>query len=346
MSTIRKFVVSAANVWGYAENGDLMFEGKTLLDTSLEASLNANDIRAGRGNALVYTYYSTAELNVQISDAQWNLDLLAQNVGSDILTGNNVFFEETVTLGADGAGTVTKTPLALFGAAVLGWITLASGVVEKVTFTGSNFSCAGAEGDVVTARYYMLDSASRSIVVKSDMVPAISYLVMEAQLCSSDVATNVIGKIEIRIPRASMQGNFSISMTPDGVASTPLSVRALSSTQTINGVATQTYAIITESITSSHWYDNVVALAIVGGNQALATTLGTKTLEVRAVPTTGAPFRPPYADIDFVSGTVGVATIGANTGTVQGVSAGTTLITATIHDKTSVEVQCTITVPS
>lgn len=341
----RKFVVSAADVRGYAENGDLMFEGKTLLDSSIETSLSNTDVRAGRGNKLIYIFYHSAEMTVQVNDAQWNLDLLAQNVGSSILTGNNIFVEETVTLGALGAGTVTGTPLALFGTTLYGWATLSTGVVEKVTFTGSDFTCAGAEGTVATVRYYKLDSASRSIAIRSDMVPSIAYLVMEAQLCSSDVATNVIGKVEIRIPKASMQGSFSISLAPDSVASTPLSVRALSSDQTIDGATVPVYAVITEVITGAHWYDDVVALAIVGGNQALATTLGTKTLEVRAIPTTGAAFRPPYADLDFTSATGAVATVGAHTGIVQGVTAGTSLITVLIHDKNTVECQATITVP-
>jgi hypothetical protein len=345
---MKKFIVSAADVTAYSNTGDIMFIGKTLLDSSIETSLSNTDVRAGRGNPLIYVFYHSSEMTVQVSDAQWNLDLLSKNVGSDVVTGNNVFTEEQVTLGAAGAGTVVGTPIAnaAFGSSVFGWVTLKDGeTVEKVTFSTKDFTATGgAEGDVVTVRYYALDSASRSLTVRSDMVPSIAYLVMEAQLCSSDVATNVIGKVQITIPKASFQGSFTISMTPDSVASTPLSVRAFRSDMLVNGVMTPVMATITEIITSSHWYDSVTSLSIVGGDQALATRTGTKTLDIRAIPLTGAAFKPPYADLDFVSGTVGTATISA-AGLLQGVGAGTTLVNVKIHDKPAVDVSATITVP-
>lgn len=353
MATIRKFVVSSANVYGHAENGDILFVGKTLLDSSLEASLSSTDVRAGRGNALQYTFYHSAELTVQVSDAQWNLDLLARNVGSEILVGDNVFFEESVTLGAAGAGTVTKTPVALFGTNKYGWITLVDGTIEKVTFSGSGFSCSGSENDVVVARYYVADAAARSMVVRSDMVPAIAYLVMEAQLCSSDVATNVIGKVEIRIPRASFQGSFSLSMTPDGVASTPLSVRALESIENVDGVPTKTYAIITEQITAATWQSNVTALAITGGDFTLASTTGTRQLQVRAITSSGSVFTPPYADLTFASSDATKATVGDGdpdpAGLVRGVAQGTTTVKVTITSTASgsnpIDATCVVTVP-
>jgi hypothetical protein len=254
---------------------------------------------------------------------------------------------QLVTLGAAGAGTVVGTPIAnaAFGSSVFGWITLKDGeTVEKVTFSTKDFSCAGAEGDVVTARYYALDSASRSLTIRADMVPSIAYLVMEAQLCSSDVATNVIGKVQIIVPKASFTGAFTISMTPDSVASTPLSVRAFRTDMLVNGVMTPVLATITEIVTNSHWYDQVVGLSVVNGDQALATRTGTKTLDIRAIPLTGAAFKPPYADLDFVSGTVGTATVSA-AGLVQGVGAGTTLINIKIHDKVAIDTSVTITVP-
>jgi hypothetical protein len=345
---MKKFIVSAADITAYSNTGDIMFIGRTLLDSSIETSLSNTDVRAGRGNPIIYVAYHSPEMTIQVSDAQWNLDLLSKNVGSDVVTGNNVFTEEQVTLGAAGAGTVVGTPIAnaAFGSSIFGWVTLKDGeTVEKVTFSTKDFTCVGgAEGDVVTVRFYNLDSASRSLTIRADMVPSIAYLVMEAQLCSSDVATNVIGKVQIIVPKASFTGAFSISMTPDSVASTPLSVRAFRSDMLVNGVMTPVMATITEIITTANWYDNVIALSIVGGDQALATRTGTKTLDIRAIPTTGAAFRPPYSGLDFVSGTVGTATISA-AGLLQGVGAGTTLVNVKIHDKPAVDVSATITVP-
>lgn len=347
---MKKFVVSVADVYGYdVDNGDLLFVGKTLLDTSIETSLSNTDVRGGRGNPLLYRFYHTPAMELTISDAQWNLDLLAKNVGSAITTGNNVFTEEAVTLGADGAGTVVGTPLTAFDG-LYGWVTLVDGeTVEKVTFTGKDFDCAGAENDVVTVRYYAADSASRSLLVKGDMVPSIVRLVLEAQLCSTEASTNVIGKVQIEIPRASMTGSFSIALAPDSVSSTPLSATALVDEQSIGGVITPVMAKITEVITGAHWYTDCTALAIIGGDFTLASRTATRLLPVRAITSTGQVFTPPYADLTFTSSDALKATIGDGDpdphGLVTGVAAGPSTLRVAITAKNTIDTTCVVTVP-
>jgi hypothetical protein len=344
---MKKFIVSAADVTAYSDTGDIMFIGKTLLDSSIETSLSNTDVRAGRGNPLIYVAYHSPEMNIQVSDAQWNLDLLSKNVGSEVLTGNNVFTEELVTLAAAGAGTVVGTPLtnAAFGSSVFGWVTLKDGeTVEKVTFAVKNFSCSGAEGDVVSVKYYALNAASRSLTIRSDMVPSIAYLVMEAQLCSSDVATNVIGKVQIVVPKASMTGAFSIAMTPDSVASTPLSVRAFRSDMLINGVMTPVMATITEIIANAVWSDNLRALAIENGDFALSAGTPTKQLTVWAIPVSGAAFRVPVmSDLTYTSSTPAAATVSAG-GLVTRVAAGSSTIKVAVTAKPAVNVEVIATV--
>jgi hypothetical protein len=110
---MKKFLTSVADIFGYDDStGALLFVGKTLLDSSIETSLGNSDVRGGRGNQLQYVYYHSADMNITISDAQWNLDFLAVTLGSSVSTGNNVFIEETKTLTANSA-TVDHTPLAL-----------------------------------------------------------------------------------------------------------------------------------------------------------------------------------------------------------------------------------------
>jgi len=213
----KKFLVSVADVYGYDSSENLLFIGKTLLDSSIETSLNATDVRAGRGAALQYVYYNSPDMNITITESQFNLDFIAANLGSSIVTGNNVYTEETVTLVAN-AGSVTGTPLSPTGGAVIyGWVTRPNGVVEKVTFTGSAYTAAGAGAtDTVCVRYYAVDSASRSVTLNANVIPTIVRLVLEAQLASSDENTNIIGSVQIIVPRATLTGAFSISLTPDG----------------------------------------------------------------------------------------------------------------------------------
>lgn len=340
---MKKFLVGVADVRGYDENDNLIFTGKTLLDSSVETALANTDVRAGRGNALQYIYYHSADMKVVINDAQFSLEYLALNIGSSITTGENIYEEENVTLSAGGAGTVTYTPLKIQGTTAYGWVTLIDGTVQRVTFTGSNFTCSGTSGDVVCVRYYALNSAARSITVQANMLPAIIRLVMETQLASSESSTNVIGRVQIIVPRGSLQGAFTLAMKPDGVSSTPLSIRALASVDlSVEGCTTNSiYAKIIEIVDAANWYDNVYALAIVGGDITIP-ALGTKQLYLRAIPTSGAAFTPPAADITWSSDTPAKATV-SSTGLVTNVATGTATIKATITAKTSVDANIIVT---
>lgn len=341
---MKKFLVSTADVYGYDGDQNLVITGKTLLDSSIETTLGNTDVRAGRGNQLQYVYYHTAEMNINISDAQWNLDFLANQVGQSIATGANIYTEENVTLGVAGAGVVLGTPLAVSGTTIYGWVTQEDGTVTRVTFTGSNFTLAGgAQNEVVCVRYYALNSAVRSLTIPSNFVPSILRLVLVAQLASSDSSTNIIGEVQIEVAKATLNGAFTISLTPDGVASTPLVARALAANAAWAGCsADPTYAKINEVIYNTNWYDNVIALSIEGGDFALVDP-ATKQLVVRAIPQSGSAFIPPVADLTFSSATVGTATINS-AGLVTTVAAGTSLLKASITAKPAIDANVVVTV--
>jgi len=146
-----------------------------------------------------------------------------------------------------------------------GWVSQLDGTIERVTFTASTFaSSTGTSGDIVCVRYYALDAASRSVTIPANAIPKIVRLVMSAQLNSSDVATNKIGEVQIIVPKFSLSGAFTLSMTSDGVSQTPLSGMAYSFVDTETAACTSkpVYAKVIEIIDNANWYDGVIALAI------------------------------------------------------------------------------------
>jgi hypothetical protein len=340
---MRKFLTSVANAYGYDDStGALLFIGKTLLDSSIDTTLANTDVRGGRGAQLQYVYYHTAAMNITITDAQWNLDFLSSIVGSSIDTGANIFTEETITLGSNGGGTVLGTPLAVSGATIYGWVTQVDGTVDKVTFTSKTFATSsGTSGDSVCVRYYALDSAARSITINANIIPSIVHLVLEAQLNSSDSVTNQIGVVQIDVPKATLTGAFSIKMTMDGVASTPLSARALANIDNTSAGCSDIpfYATIKEIISAANWWDDVIAIGVEGGDFALGVGNSPLTLHVWAVPSNGTPFLTPLADsgMTFVSSDTGVATVNVNSGVVTRVGGGSVIIHAYVTHKTSLD---------
>ncbi len=349
MTQTKKFLTSVADVYGYDQSDNLLFTSKTLLNSAMEVTLGSSEVRGGRGNQLLFTYYHTGAMSITLEETQFNLAFLGATVGSDVVTGNNIYTEETITLGASGGGTVLGTPLAIQGTALYGWVTQLNGTIERVTFSGSTFaSSTGTSGDEVCVRYYALDAASQSVTIPANAIPKIVRLVMQAQLNSSDVASNKIGTVQLIIPKFSLSGAFTLSLASDGVSNTPLSGMAYSFVDTESAACTNepVYAKIIEIIDNANWYDGVTALAIDGGDFTLASTLATKQLIVYAVRPGYAPFIPPVADLTFSSSDGSKATVGTNTGLVQGVAAGQTIINVAITANTGVDAEANCTVPS
>ena len=342
---MKKFLVSTADVYGYDSNDNLLFVGKTLLDSSIETTLSNTDVRAGKGNQLQYIYYHTAEMNITINEAQFSLEFLALNTGSSIETGADIWTEESVAV-TNGAGVVTKgTPLAIQTQTIYGWVTKEDGTVERVVFEGANFTLSdGSYNGTVCVRYYTNDAAARKVTVYADMLPSTIRLVMVGTLASSDSTTNQIGTVQIEVPRASMTGAFTLSMTPDAVAQTPLSVRALASTKTAGGCGGNRpiYATITEKVNGAKWYDNVIALAIKGGDFDLKSG-DSKTLQVYAIKNDGsAAFLAPVGGLTFVSSETSKATVEG--GIVSGVAPGSSTIKATITEVPEIDANVVVTV--
>lgn len=343
----RKYVVSVAEVFGYDANDTLLLTGKTLLDSSITVSVSEVEVRAGKGNPLIYRYFHSGKFEIALTDAQFNLNFLGNAVGSTVTTGANVWTSENVVLGANGTGTVSGTPLATSSGNLYGWVKSSTGVDERVTFTGSNFDSAGTEGDTVCVTYFALNAAARSITIPANILPDTLRLVLRADLCSGDIAgSNKIGEVQIEVPKAQLSGGFTLQMKADGVANTPLSAMALADEDLTDLACSSSsvFAKVTEILTSANWYDNLVGISVQNGNQGITSATSPKTLVVYGVKNNGdAPFIIPNSELSFTSGTTGVVTAGLHTGIITYAGNGTSLITVVVDDANTIETQITIT---
>ena len=352
--TTNYFVKGVGDGYLYDSNDNLVAYSKILMNSGFDVSTSNTDVRGGKGNQLQYIYFHLSDMTVTLDDVQFNLDFLANTVGSTLETGANVYTEENVTLGAGGTGTVTGTPLAIQGTALYGWVTH-NGVdaVERVTFTGSDFtSSVGSENDVVCVRYYHTDAAAKQLTIYSNIIPNKLRLVVDADLGQKEGASqSVVGKVEVIVPSLQLSGAFSLAMAPDQVANTSITGRATASSVTAGGCTTSdVYAYVTRIIDSANWYDDVVALAVVGGDITLATTTGTRQLVLRALYSNAnmAPYQltsSDFSDLTMSSDAVGTATVDA-AGLITGVAAGTTDIRITITTDTSIDASVQVTVPA
>lgn len=348
----RQFLAGAATV-DMLVGDQLIATATTLLDSSITVGSTAEEVRGGPGAKLLGKYYHTSTFDINLTDVLFKLEYFAFQTGSAIQQIADVFTSEQVTLGAGGSGTITGTPAVYQSYGTIGWAAKpGSDAYQKITFTEKAFTVAGAkEGDIYCVKYISTDNAARQITISSSFIPSEVTLVMTANLYraggrgENDVNnSSKIGIVQVLVPRFQFNGSMELSMTSTGVANSPIAGSALDnpSADCSDGGY---YAIITEQLSGSSWYDNVFALAIEDSDIELATTTGTATLSVYALPLNGAAFKPPYEDLTFTSATNGTATV-TQEGVVTGVAQGSTTVTVSIKNKAGVEAIANITVPA
>lgn len=348
----RQFLAGAATV-DMLVGDQLIATATTLLDSSITVGSTAEEVRGGPGAKLLGKYYHTSTFDINLTDVLFKLEYFAFQTGSAIQQIADVFTSEQVTLGAGGSGTITGTPAVYQSYGTIGWAAKpGSDAYQKITFTEKAFTVAGAkEGDIYCVKYISTDNAARQITISSSFIPSEVTLVMTANLYraggrgENDVNnSSKIGIVQVLVPRFQFNGSMELSMTSTGVANSPIAGSALDnpSADCSDGGY---YAIITEQLSGSSWYDNVFALAIEDSDIELATTTGTATLSVYALPLNGAAFKPPYEDLTFTSAANGTAAV-TQEGVVTGVAQGSTTVTVSIKNKAGVEAIANITVPA
>lgn len=348
----RQFLAGAATV-DMLVGDQLIATATTLLDSSITVGSTAEEVRGGPGAKLLGKYYHTSTFDINLTDVLFKLEYFAFQTGSAIQQIADVFTSEQVTLGDGGSGTITGTPAVYQSYGTIGWAAKpGSDAYQKITFTEKAFTVAGAkEGDIYCVKYIGTDNAARQITISSSFIPSEVTLVMTANLYraggrgENDVNnSSKIGVVQVLVPRFQFNGSMELSMTSTGVANSPIAGSALDnpSADCSDGGY---YAIITEQLSGSSWYDNVFALAIEDSDIELATTTGTATLSVYALPLNGAAFKPPYEDLTFTSAANGTATV-TQEGVVTGVAQGSTTVTVSIKNKAGVEAIANITVPA
>jgi hypothetical protein len=337
MAYDKLFLVGAADVRIYedAQKSSLVAVGKSMVNTSITTSVSENEIRGGRTNALQYAFKHSQNAEVTITNTQWSPVLLSKTLGATLTMGFDIRKEESLTV-STGTVTVTNTPVGSEGGSARGWYTY-DGVSYSGIFSGKVLTVDGAvpNASVICVSYYYTDSSVTTLTVPANFIPKIVYVEMEANLATSEAgAGGIVGTAIITIPALQLDGAVTLNMTSDGYSETPLSGKALAYTPVSgqgNACATSdVYFYISQYIFNSNWYDGLTNIAIVGGESELEIDDAIQ-LSVWGFNQYGSFQVPDYTDITFESSSEAVATVSA-TGVVTALTAGTTIITATVTD--------------
>lgn len=320
----------------------LIFQGenligvaKTLTNSGMNFAITAEEIRGGQGNALLSRYFHDSSWTVTLEDAMFDLNYFALTLGADVTMGGLSVKEEQLTA-ASGSVTVSETPVA-FDGTMIGWYKKPTDADWQIgTLSGKTMTISGATaGDVYCVKYFWNNENAKSIVVKSQYVPATVHLVIMTDLYSGKVGTQSdatkYGRLIVDIPQFQFSGNQDLALSASSAATMSLEGMALA---VLDGATCEEdgyYGTMTEEINGAQWQDDAIALAVVNSDIDLSVS-GTKTevLDVRVVFGGGiASQKKDNSNFTFTSETEEYATVESD-GTVTAVAAGTATIEVTL----------------
>ncbi len=331
----KNFLVSTAD-FAYYVGGVLACTGTTNLNASLEATTEEQNVNAGKGNKLVYSFKYGRQLNAKLEAADWKLEYLAMASGSKIRESLTDVYKinERITI-SNGVGTLGCAPVGDVAAE------LPNGSIVTVTPDGSNIdlSAYGLTDDGAFVRAtYRYNRIAKSIAIDTESTPMCGRLVLDADRHNNKLGK--VGSVQIIIPSYQLNGSFNIELTPEGVTSTNLEGRALAvEDDSCQGAGV--YAYIKE-FDDTQSAVSVVEIAATPAAVSLDLTDRTSAV-ISVIGLKGSLYAPIELDnknCTFTSDTPAAATVDAN-GVITAVASGSAKITVTYNDKSD-EIDVTV----
>lgn len=291
-----KFVLASVGTVQFFDqsSGDLIVTSKTLVDSGINFSVTAEDIRGGMANALLSRYLHDSAMALTLTDALFDFSYMALNVGGTIQTGADVLTLEQVTTTEANKITVKDTPQKFGNFGVIGWYAL-SGSDDWTTITfDQNTKTANVadlpKGTTVCVKYTKTDASAEQFTVSSAFIPAQVYGVLTLPLFKSGTDTkqysnsSKVGEVQIEIPNFMFDGNMELALTSAGTTTTPLSGNALATFTGLEGCDSNDgyYAKLKQVTYNKDEFADVKAIVVADANLELKAN-ETQTLQVYAI---------------------------------------------------------------
>lgn len=259
------YIGGVANVSAFQYvDGNLrhFFDAKTLTDSSINVSVSNEEIRGGDGAQLLGKFFHTTVFNLSLTDALFDLNYIAVQVGESVdTTGNTVTMGSYKVTGQGGEIVVKDGEIAplQFGegdAASIGWdangttYNITSSETTANTYIVKNGDTFAPEDTCVTVP---ISKTGNQVKVSSTYAPGIMSLIMRARLFVGDSCKasdgKPVGELVIEIPRFQLDGTIDLAMAMTSPATYALNGSALAYGCGCDGKTY--YAKITEVIKDS-----------------------------------------------------------------------------------------------
>ena len=240
---MRKFLASVGNAKLLGKkNGQIVHiaDVRTLTESTLSFSNTQEEIRAGEGAQLYGRFSHDSGMTCTLTDAMFDLNYVALQVGAEIAGNATAFNNEEATIGAaDTTYTLQKTAQAIGNAcgldAVFAWVR-EKGCGADVEWaalpvTSNTINVTGYQGKDICIQYFINKPEARMLSISSNFIPAELILILTTKLFAGDANApetgKPVGEITVKIPRFSLDGTFDLSMAMSSAATISLAGTAL-----------------------------------------------------------------------------------------------------------------------
>lgn len=313
----QQFLISVADVFVYDSNEDLVLRGNTLIDSSITSEVQNQDIYGGFGAITQYSYAYQRELMSSLQDCRWDETYIALNAGTGILNElKDVLTSESITLASDD-GTLTETPVGNIS------VIRASGAIQTITPTGTNFTVIGAGNESVEV-VYNTNKTVDNIEIDASKFPSTFKVVMRAKLFRSEKGQTQTGELQITIPQFKPMGNFEISLNMNDPATSSIEGKALATRRDGKSIYADISIIPVEGSTA----DSVVQIAATPSPIIDLDSATSETQQIQVIGLRGnglSPITLSVADCTFDTSDAGIATVSVG-GLITAIGAGNAVI--------------------
>ena len=196
------------------ENTGDVIATTTLQDAGIDVSVEENEVRGGKGNALLGTLHVSRDIEISLTDTEFKYEWLAKQLGTDVKTGEGVAYAmpKYYKLDSDKKITLDKTPIDEDSIAVYtedakrisgDALSAAAGVV---TFTSDELS----PGDDVEVRTYKYATPPETQTIEFDnskFAKGVRAILETIEIDGDETITHVP---QYQFERAVPTGNFSV----------------------------------------------------------------------------------------------------------------------------------------
>ena len=250
---------------------ELAFVSKTLTDSGLNISTTKDDIRAGTGAPIQFSFYHDPSVEITLTDVIFDHAYIEAQLGANFETGGNAYDDEKKTSNENSQVTLSELPVS---------INMGCGEKESVVWYRENVADAEwailpenkINGKVLTMpkasteyciRYVRYNADAKIAEIKSTIIPQELFLVITAPIFAGDACSASNGKkagtITYEVPRFKLNGAQEFSMNMSSNQTMSLAGVALASNTSCDITDSQLLRIITV-ISNEHWYTDVTEL--------------------------------------------------------------------------------------